>query len=37
VARGLGALDAPPWQCSRPGWAWASWSSGRCPCLCQGG
>jgi len=29
----------PPWKHSRPGWMglWATWSSGRCPCLKQGG
>jgi len=29
----------PPWKCSRPGWMglWATWSSGRCPCLWYGG
>lgn len=28
-----------PWKCSRPGWIrlWATWSSGRGPCLWQGG
>jgi len=28
-----------PWKCSRPGWMGlgATWSSGRCPCLWQGG
>jgi len=33
------AVDAPPWQCSRPGWMglWATWSGGRCPCPWQGG
>jgi len=31
-------VDAP-WKCSRPGCMelWATWSSGRCPCLWQGG